>query len=281
MEKGVISMKIQYLGTAAYEGIPALFCQCEWCKKAKELGGKNIHSRSQALINDDLLIDFPPDTWLHYVRFGFDWTKIENCLITHSHSDHFYLEDMEQGRRGVFSHGCFVKLQYYADQSAYIQMKERFERSKMSENAQANLIPLGKIFKVGKYEVMAVRANHDPASTPVVYAISDGAKKMLYCNDTGLLAKESLDQLQTFGKFDLISLDCTGQLEKGWEIGHMSLDTNVKFVKELEKRGMVDANTIKVVNHFSHNGKATYEELAKEAESHGMIVSYDGLEIEF
>lgn len=33
-------MKIKYFGTAAYEGIPSLFCQCETCKRAMKLGGK-------------------------------------------------------------------------------------------------------------------------------------------------------------------------------------------------------------------------------------------------
>ena len=58
-------MKIQYLGTAAAEGYPALFCECENCTKAKQLGGKNIRSRSQALIDDKLLIDYNADTNLH------------------------------------------------------------------------------------------------------------------------------------------------------------------------------------------------------------------------
>ena len=31
-------MKIQYLGTGAAEGIPAIFCECDTCKKARELG---------------------------------------------------------------------------------------------------------------------------------------------------------------------------------------------------------------------------------------------------
>lgn len=55
-------MKIQFLGTAAYEGIPAMFCQCEQCNTARKRGGKNLRTRSQALIDGKLLIDFPADT---------------------------------------------------------------------------------------------------------------------------------------------------------------------------------------------------------------------------
>ena len=29
-------MKLTYLGTAAAEGLPALFCNCEFCQKARE-----------------------------------------------------------------------------------------------------------------------------------------------------------------------------------------------------------------------------------------------------
>lgn len=28
-------MKIKYLGTAAAEGVPAIFCRCEVCRKSK------------------------------------------------------------------------------------------------------------------------------------------------------------------------------------------------------------------------------------------------------
>lgn len=33
-------MEIQYLGTAAAEGLPALFCDCETCRKARNIGGE-------------------------------------------------------------------------------------------------------------------------------------------------------------------------------------------------------------------------------------------------
>ena len=73
-------MKIKYLGTAAYEGIPSLFCECETCKKARAFKGKNIRTRSQALINDDLLIDFPPDTLVHANTYGIDFQRIHHYL---------------------------------------------------------------------------------------------------------------------------------------------------------------------------------------------------------
>ena len=53
-------MKIRYLGTAAAEGWPALFCSCPICTKARAQGGKNLRTRTQAILDGELLLDFPP-----------------------------------------------------------------------------------------------------------------------------------------------------------------------------------------------------------------------------
>ena len=50
-------MKLQYWGTAAAEALPAIFCRCEVCKKARERGGKNIRMRPNAMIDGVLKID--------------------------------------------------------------------------------------------------------------------------------------------------------------------------------------------------------------------------------
>ena len=71
-------MHIKYLGTGAAEGWPGLFCMCDSCKQAKALGGKNIRTRSQALIDDELLVDFPPDTYLHMLRDGLEMIQVSS-----------------------------------------------------------------------------------------------------------------------------------------------------------------------------------------------------------
>lgn len=96
-------MRIQYLGTAAAEGIPAIFCECDTCKKARSLGGRNIRTRSQAIINDRLLIDFPADTYMHFLQYNLPLAKIKHCIITHSHADHLYPNDLQMRKNG-FSH---------------------------------------------------------------------------------------------------------------------------------------------------------------------------------
>lgn len=72
-------MKLTYLGTAAAEGWPAAFCNCDGCRAARRLGGRNIRTRSQALVDDALLLDFPCDAWLHALRQGLDFSAVRGC----------------------------------------------------------------------------------------------------------------------------------------------------------------------------------------------------------
>lgn len=83
-------MEIQYLGTAAAEGLPALFCGCEICNQARKAGGKEVRTRTQSLIDNKILIDFPPDTYTHAISYGLELGQIGHLLVTHSHMDHFF-----------------------------------------------------------------------------------------------------------------------------------------------------------------------------------------------
>lgn len=275
-------MKIQYYGTAAYEGIPSLFCQCETCRIARERGGKNIRTRAQALIDDKILIDFGPDTVAHNLRFAPDWNRITHCLITHSHSDHFYPEDAEMSGPG-YAAGIRTKLHYYADRAAYDRLAASFDNhpERFAETADATRVTVGDPFSFDGYTALAVRANHAPDTTPVVYALTDGKKRMLYAHDTGLLSDESKATLAIFGRFDFVSLDCTGAFKPGWVNGHMCLETCLGVVKEMKETGMADDRTIFVVNHFSHNGGALHEEMEQAMAPHGILVAYDGMTVEF
>ena len=95
-------MKIKFLGTAAAEGVPALFCHCPICMESRKLGGKNIRSRSQAIIDDTLLIDFNADTYWHSIVHNVDIPSIRNILITHSHEDHLYPADFYNRYNGFY-----------------------------------------------------------------------------------------------------------------------------------------------------------------------------------
>ncbi len=273
-------MKIKFLGTAAYEGVPALFCTCDVCKHAREAGGHSLRSRCQALVDDELLLDFGPDTVWHGMRYGLDWNRITHCLITHSHSDHFYPEDMDMSAPGYSRVGTCMH--YYGAKAAYENMSARFAAGKMEGRAQAHLVEPGVKFTVGDYTVLPLWADHDPTSTPVFYSIEKAGKRLLYAHDTGIFPEQSWELLAKEGRYDLVSLDCTGGDDlRRWEHGHMCVTTNGEVAERMRGLGLVDEHTKLIINHFSHNGRMEPEQLAAAAERHGFLVSYDGMEIEF
>ena len=275
-------MKIKFLGTAAAEGVPAIGCKCRVCKLSRALGGRNMRSRSQALIDGEILIEFNPDTLWHSHAYGFDLSEIDHCLITHSHPDHLYLDDIDNFRRD-FCHGRERAISFYAAQDGYEKIKEVSLRPWMGGAVEPRLVEAGKAFTVGgKYTVTPLPASHNSDTSPVFYSIGCGGKKILYAHDTGYFPEEAWELLKGEGRFDLVSLDCTGclGLDGHAYVRHMTLSQCLDVIKRMESLGLVDGNTVKVVNHFSHNGGQTYDEMVAVADKHGVIVSYDGLEIE-
>lgn len=275
-------MKIRYLGTAAAEGLPALFCSCDTCKKARSLGGRNIRMRAQALIDDTLLMDLGPDLLAHSIRFGIDLTKLQHCLVTHNHEDHFYEYSLHYIRRGCFSTPPenWVFRVYANDE--IIQTVNAASGSSSGQLEGICVEPF-RPFAVGKYTVTALKALHG-AKDPYVYAISDGSKTLLYAHDSDIFPDETWAYLKVSGlRFDLVSMDCTeGAMESIPYQGHMCLGYNRIFRQKLMDIGAADKKTVFVSNHFSHNGKdACYDDYAPLAEKDGILTSYDGMEIEF
>ena len=277
-------MKIQYLGTAAAEGIPAIFCECETCKKSRELGGKNIRTRSQALIDDTILIDLPADTYMHFLQYNVPMHKIKTCLITHNHADHLYRKELEMRKKGFAHLTMEDPLTLYSDQSGHEEIQKAIDFYDIKEDDVVNkLITPNVTFEADGYQITPVRASHDPSSSPVVFAIEKDGKSFLYGNDTSELIEESMNALKALGHpLDMISLDCTEACNYADYIGHMSLERCIAFRDTLKKEGIADEHTVFILNHFSHNSKnVLYDEFVEIAKEHDFLVTYDGMIFEF
>lgn len=277
-------MKIQYLGTAAAEGIPALFCECDACKKARELGGRNIRTRSQAIIDDTILIDFPADTYMHFLKYNMPMSRLKTCLITHSHSDHLYTEDFEV-RVLWFSHiPDKPTLTIYSGADGFAKISDGIKRygARVNELCAMQVQP-DDSFEVEGYTVTAIKAEHDPKSSPLLYVVEKDGKSIFYANDSSEYSDEATERLKALKKpIDVISLDCTEGCNDTTYIGHLSFNRCIALRKRLIAEGIASSNTTFILNHFSHNGKnVTYDEFVKIAEKEGFLVSYDGMVFEF
>lgn len=273
-------MKLTYLGTAAAEGMPAIFCNCSYCKEARKLGGKNIRTRSQALINDDLLIDLPADTYFHFLTNGIEGDLIKHLLITHPHGDHLYPAEFEM-RHSPFAHEMREKtLGVYCGTGAI----RKIEQIDNVQHVDLHKIVPYQPTPVGDYIVTALPARHmaDPLDEPFIYIISGKDATLLYAHDTGYFYEEVLEYIEKEGLyFDCISYDCTNvsisYSDKG---GHMGINNIRRLHDRLMKMGALDENTIEIVNHFSHNGNPLQHVVEESVKDYGWLVAYDGMQVQ-
>lgn len=287
-------MKLQYLGTAAAEGVPALFCNCQACQYALKVRGKEIRTRAGSMLDDKIKLDFGPDSYAQMLANRLDYTRVHTLLVTHSHPDHLDVPELGY-REPAFAH--------LEDASALTVYGNAMVGKKMEQRISARvafekLTPFETVTLEG-YQVTPLQAVHyvhktanpvqeNPvefegktyyrAEEALIYLIEKNDKRLLYAHDCAGLTQADLSFLA--GKrLDLVSLDCTYGGTTPRNIGHMGYAENLKCREQLRNVGAADDKTIFVANHFSHNGVLPYEQLQKLLP--GFIISYDGMTIEF
>lgn len=284
-------MKLLFMGTAAAEGIPALFCECEYCRYARKTGGRLIRSRAGALIDGKLKLDFGPDSFMQMLRCGVEYGAIHSVLITHSHEDHLDINDLGYRRDG---YATFVdsdpRMTVYGNEA----VGALIETIKGSHTFFKRVTPF-ETCTIEGYEVTPLEAVHclDHSGTrwkvmfegreyhrseeALFYLIEKDGKRVLYAHDTDEFTPGDIEFLK--GKrCDLISLDCTNACKQYDYVGHMGYADDLRMRDKLIKNGTADGQTVFVANHFSHNGFVmgkTLEELMP-----GFVIAYDGLELE-
>ena len=276
-------MKLQYLGTAAAEGVPGPFCDCEVCRRSRAAGGRNIRSRSQALIDDTLLIDFPCDTFYHTILAGLDFTRIRHCLVTHVHEDHLYPAELSNFRKG-FSHPPkdIPPFTFWGSPDVEAALKDEAAATggRVAVKRLAPFVPT----EVGSYTVTALKAAHGTPN-PYIYLIEKGQRTLLYAHDSDDFPEETWNYLTSQKpRLSFVSMDCTeGAREKmPYQGAHMCLGVNKLFREKLIRAGLAGESTPMCLNHFSHNGvNAMYNDFLPLAAAEGFLVSYDGMTVEF
>ncbi|MDR0856482.1 MAG: hypothetical protein LBM78_03635 [Clostridiales bacterium] len=272
-------MTFKYLGTAASEGYPAVFCDCDFCNAARAAGERR--SRSQALVNDELLVDLPPDTYAHALTYGLRLGRVKYLLITHSHGDHFYPNELTQ--RG----GCFAtRLQA---PTLTVLASSGIVKAVQTEVAAYPPAAAGYAYvtaqaytpvTLGDYTVVPLPARHMDGA--YIYAITHGGKTLLYGNDTGYFYEEVFDYIKTAGlQFDMLSLDCTMCDNPVPDTGtHMGYDTCRRTAERLKDIGALKKDCRVCITHFSHNGNPSRANTDRRAKDIGATAAFDGMEIE-
>lgn len=269
-------MKVRLLGTGAADGLPAIFCDCRLCESARELGGKDIRSRSSALVDGSLKIDLGPDTLCQIHQFRLNPTDWEYVLYTHSDDDHFAVREL-QYLLPPFVNGRAAKFQIGANDTVLGRIATELKGSDVIRTFRLSSFQTSQL---GKYKVTGIRAKHLDEEDALNLIVDDGDKKLLYATDTGWWADptwrfmESLD-----APLDLLVVDCSHGCKDIDYCGHLDIGGVIRMRERLVKAGALTAKSRIVSTHHGHNGGLTHAELSEALNPHGIEVGFDGLEI--
>jgi phosphoribosyl 1,2-cyclic phosphate phosphodiesterase len=267
-------MNILFLGTAAAEGYPGAFCGCRSCLRAWREGGRSLRKRSSVLIDQELLIDIPPDLYWSSVSHGVKLTSLRSLLVTHSHEDHFCPQLLEYRGPG-FSFTPLPMLTLYGDRT----IMPLVEGALSVERARLRLRPMSpyRRYEAAGYHVLPIPANHKTGikgETALNYVIERGRRTFLYASDTGPYPGEVLDFLMG-RRFDAIVVECTmGSRSYGY---HMNYKTVLAFHRWARDRGVIKKGGKFIATHFAHDGCGTYPEVGAILRPQGIAVAYDGM----
>jgi phosphoribosyl 1,2-cyclic phosphate phosphodiesterase len=270
------TMELTIFGTAAAEAWPAPFCRCAPCQEARRRGGPNIRSRSGALLDNNLKIDFSPDTVSHMLRTGRDLADVRTIVFTHQHSDHIAPQELQWVAPPFTNTPPKEPIAVFGNETVMEMLKEALPNIKPEFlDMGPALEPLVPITTPTGDTILPLPADHAPGS--LVLRITRGGQTLFYGHDSGLYPEETLVALAAGPAIDIAVFDCTNGGQKSSNRGHMGIDGVARMAEELRRRGAVTDRTKLVATHFSHNGGLLHEELVEAFLPHGIAVAYDGM----
>ncbi len=272
-------MRVKYLGTGASEGIPALFCSCALCKKARQTGGRDIRRRSSMAIDNHILFDFPPDVFSQCSEHKVDLSGLSDVFVTHTHADHFYPLELCM-IRPPYAFGREGKtLRIYGSQEVYERIETAIPPKKLEEIRPffefVEVSPFCAV-SVDEFSVTPLEARHG-AGKAFIYMLEKDGLRVLYGHDSGFFPEATWDYIVD-KRFDFVSLDCTN-LKLDGVPAHMNFEDNMTVKKRMFQQGSADKKTRFASAHFSHEGNMSHYEIVDYFQVYGFTTAYDGLEI--
>lgn len=269
-------MQVTLLGTSSAEGWPGLFCRCDACGKARAMGGKNIRTRSSALIDGALKIDFPPDTLYHVIRFNLDLRSLSALLFTHAHDDHFSAPELQYRCEYFVPAPIQDPLPIYGPPEVIMRLESGLDLRMVP--VQLHTLHAWKPVAIGAYRVTPILAQHDPSQHCFNYIIEDGAgTTLLYASDTGWYEEPTWKFLRRF-QLDGTVVECAKGPVEGGYMAHMCIPEVVRMRQKLIGMGCLRPDGPMVTTHFSHLGGLMHEELEAILNPQDILVGYDGMD---
>ncbi len=267
-------MKVLLMGTGGADGVPALYGDDRVSCYAREHGGKDIRTRSAALIDLEIKLDLGPDTLAQVQRQGIDAREWSAVFFTHSDEDHLCLSEIQYG---MFPFVECEKLEYtiYGNSLVCELIRHRYPEWPI------DLVELSAYRSVQheEYLVTPIRATHKGDEECHNFIVERDGRRFLYATDTGFYQQEVFDFLA--GKqIHAMVVECSDGFAKTPYNGHMDLAQCVELVHRLRNDGALASNAQVFTTHHAAGGNATYAELEDALRPHEIVAGYDGLSFE-
>ncbi len=271
-------MKIQFLGTAASEGIPNPFCKCEICEKTRVQKGKDVRTRSSVIIDDLMQIDFAPEFSYQVMRENIDVTKIKDLIFTHTHPDHFNVGDL-YSRMINFGFNITHPLYIYGNDVAIngcLHVLPEYSSERFVFNL---IVPFQTVTTSSGYRITPLLANHAKWEFCYIYLIEKCGKTILYGHDSGYFPELTWQWLKDSGiQPDLAVFECTyGYRQNDRTDNHMSIETVLAAQKRMLSENIFHEQTQLITSHHSHSCGFMHNELVEIFKPYKIEVAYDGL----
>lgn len=271
-------MKIQFLGTAASEGIPNPFCKCEICEKTRVQKGKDVRTRSSVIIDDLMQIDFAPEFSYQVMRENIDVTKIKDLIFTHTHPDHFNVGDL-YSRMINFGFNITHPLYIYGNDVAIngcLHVLPEYSSERFVFNL---IVPFQTVTTSSGYRITPLLANHAKWEFCYIYLIEKCGKTILYGHDSGYFPELTWQWLKDSGiQPDLAVFECTyGYRQNDRTDNHMSIETVLAAQKRMLSENIFHEQTQLITSHHSHSCGFMHDELVEIFKPYKIEIAYDGL----
>lgn len=278
-------MKTVFLGTGSAAGLPDPFCSCDYCKKIRILGKKNLRKRTSFLLDDEILLDFSPDIRTQIIENKIDFSKIKGIILSHTHNDHLDIQELIKIKYPI---DIFVNEASYEWLSSQIRIgiKPKHQAKLKERIGHLNLIPLKNFetFNFNKFEFTPLKAKHTGLNEEEVgmnFIIKNGSVTRLHACDTGVYSEKTFDFIKDF-KFTSVVIECTFLDSQKENLDHLNLKTLEEVLERLKSMESITKMTPIILTHFGHDPMKTHqeiEELVKKL-NFNIKVAYDGMKYE-
>lgn len=267
-------MRIRLLGTGSADGVPGYFGDTRVSEYAREHRGREVRTRSAAVVDDCLKIDFGPDSLAQIQREGLDTRDWCALLFTHSHDDHFCPSEL-QYLLYPFCDCEVMPFPIYGNAAILDAIRSRYPDWPF----ELNLTESFKPFSIGAYEITPIHAHHMLEEDAHNFVIEHAGSKLIYATDTGVWLEDTWAFLPGL-RADALVIECgQGAVETDY-YGHLTFDQVLEVVDRMRAIGAVHADTQIVTTHHSQLGDQTYAELVELLAPHGIEAGYDGMVLE-